>query len=645
MPTVDELWKMLAAAHEAGNADDAKAIAAWIREIEAAPKFKAMPKETGVIEDFSDGIDKSLYTAIDTGANHLKSGFSWLGNQFGIGDGTYEPSRLADGIKMRNSLAFKAGELTGDLAPALAGGVGASRLAAPLVKTIGNKYGIWAADGAVSSLGAQLADTGEISLTQTGVDTGLNVGLNAMLPKWAAVIARKMRGADDGRLDLAAANVEGFIPSYGMKTKNNFALTRERALEGSAMGGGTMRRFNETNQAAMQKFHDDLVNAVGQRTDATPQETGQAIREAWETFLKEGREAGTRNYKDVYRAAGNFRIQMPQVRETIRELTRVARDNKAMAKMLVAPELRSVIKMLNDQAKDGMTLEGAIGAKLAVDNMIADLGLGLKKADEQQLLRLRSAIDGDIRQQLNDRAAFGVYARYNKATEEWAKFAQNEKGLRRLFDIQGGGALYDAIFGTASANNIGGLKADKLELLLSLMPEAVRGKIKGEYILRAGREAAGVAGSEGAQFSAARFLTNWNKLERDGIGELVGAGHSGDLADLALISDRMKMYYAAGNHSNSATHLMNNPRRFLDRSTVDMGKQIVSGLVFDRVAAKALTNPQFAAAAKRFLNSTATDPEYAQNVIRLLVVANQNPDLVDDIEALLGTDSGAQISN
>ncbi|GDX06344.1 hypothetical protein [Buttiauxella sp. A111] len=639
MPTVEELWKMLAAAHEAGNTEDAKAIAAWIKEIESAPKFKPLPKETGMVEDFSDGFDKSLYTAIDTGANHLKSGFSWLGNQFGIGDGTYEPSRLADGVKTRNSLAFKAGELTGDLAPALAGGVGASRLAAPVVRKIGNKYGMWAADGVASSLGAQLADTGEISLTQTGVDAGLNVGLNAMIPKWAAAIARKMRGADDGQLDLAAANVEGFTPSYGMKTKNKFALTRERALEGTAMGGGTMRRFNDANQEALQKFHDNLVKAVGARADATPQETGASIREAWENFLKEGRDAGTRNYQDVYRAAGNFRIQMPQVREAIHELTRVARDNKAMAKMLVAPELRSVSKMLNEQAKDGMTLEGAIGAKMAIDNMLIDLGMGLKKADEQQLLRLRSAIDGDIRQQLNDRAAFGVYARYNKATEEWAKFAQNEKGLSRLFDTQGDGALYAAIFGKASANNIGGLGVDKLKLLLSLMPEGVRGKIKGEYILRAGRESAGTAGSEGAQFSAARFLTNWNKLEKDGIGELVGAGHSGDLADLALISDRMKMYYAAGNHSNSATHIMNNPRRFLDRSTVDMGKQIVSGLVFDRMAAKALTNPEFAAAAKRFLTSTATDPEYAQNVIRLLVVANQNPDLVDDIEALLGVDS------
>ena len=86
---------MLAAAHEAGNTEDAKAIAAWIKEIESAPKFKPMPKETGMVEDFSDGFDKSLYTAIDTGANHLKSGFSWLGNQFGIVTGhTNRPDSL-----------------------------------------------------------------------------------------------------------------------------------------------------------------------------------------------------------------------------------------------------------------------------------------------------------------------------------------------------------------------------------------------------------------------------------------------------------------------------------------------------------------------------------------------------------------------
>jgi len=611
-----------------------------------------------VVSDAGKGLLATAAKLADTPANvadSVLSAGSWVGNLVGIGDGTYMPTFKLEKAIPEGMRATGYVETAADVASTLAGGIGSSAAlasrTAKLANSIGGRFGRWsgwAADNAIASAGGQLTSGNQLDTGTTAGDMTLGVALNALMPKVGRGLKALLRGNQEGQTLDAVQQINAslpdgvdFTPSRAMLTRGKPSALLEKHLENVLGSGYLFRNFNEANQKALNEFADVLRTNMQDGGGMSSEELGDAIRAGYQAFINAGRKDGEKYFAEAVNRAGVFPIRVAQSLDVLNSVEIVAIKNPAIADIILSPDWRRVSAAMRESIKPGLDLAGAIKLKAAIRNMMDDPGVGLKSTDDRELGLLAKALDEDILQALGqNKAPFGALGAYQEANRAWSAFQDELSAMGRMFaDGASGDTLYARIFGKPS-DALMISNADRVRGLLALMPEEAQKRIKAEMIYRAGRESAGQAGNEGRQFSAAAFLTNWTKLKDNGLADLLAGSHRADIDALAVISDRLKDLGKAVNYSNTANHL-----------TVAGGLQglgaFATGNVFaatpfilSNLTARALLNPEFAKLAWKIAGGAQRDSELARLLVRVAVLAEQDPDTAVDYEVIAGAIEG-----
>ncbi|MCP2003504.1 UNVERIFIED_ORG: hypothetical protein J2Y78_002044 [Buttiauxella agrestis ATCC 33320] len=543
-----------------------------------------------------------------------------------------------------------AGKVAADVIPGLVlGGVGGfagSAIARPVTMAVRSRAGQWAADGFASSVGAQLLTNADVDLRTTAIDTAGNMALNAILPGLGTTLKGILRGNQEGQV-LEAATRTGVQPTRAMLTNGAIARTTEKHLENTLGSSGIMAKLNEQNNDALNEFTDRLTRAmaVGKREGDNlygvaptlePVALGDELAAAYGSFATKTSQNAQKYFEVAISRAGKYRIRMTETLKTLKAIEMVVEDNPGLKAILQSGDISTLVKGIREQAGKGVTLDGAIKLKAAIRNMQVNPGKGLKQASDAELGRIARALEDDIQSGLrSNNSPFGVQGAYNEANKAWGKRMDDLASLGVAFNRGDDGmALYSRLFGSPqNALTLGNL--DNLRAVLTVMPQRIQNQVTAELIRRAGLEAAGQAGNAGQKFSAASFMTNYNKLKASGILGLIDGQHADDLEALALISSRLKDLGRAANFSNTGVHL--NAANMMQGMTAlaSGGTSLPVSMAFANLSARFLTNPQGARALVDIANRLQNRSPLAEALIRAWMVAEEYPELAPDVEALI----------
>lgn len=211
MATINQLYGALSKAHAAGDEVAAQNFAGRIKGLKAAglsaegtekPKPNPDANQNPVVaglqglntiqHDAALGFTHGLAKTGDSLIDVYNSGDSWLRNQFGNGDGTYEPSTLAAHLDKPNTTAGRVGAFVGEYAPAFAGGELAVTALPEVAGLSGagwlDRMGRAIAKNSTWSMGFQ---AGEGNMP-TPVQTAMDAGVGALFDAAGHVITRPM---------------------------------------------------------------------------------------------------------------------------------------------------------------------------------------------------------------------------------------------------------------------------------------------------------------------------------------------------------------------------------------------------------------------------------------------------------------------
>lgn len=535
-----------------------------------------------------------------------------------------------------------AGKVGAELLPALAGGVGASVAARQKVAQISNKVGRWAADNLAASLGAQLAADNDISAGTTAIDVAAGVGLNAALPHVGRAVKSLLRANQEAATLDAVQQINQsiggeFVPSRAVLDQSKISATAEKIAEGGLFSGGRMQRFNEANQAALEEFTEVLRKGMADGNTLTPSELGDAIQASYQSFVKTSGEKAEVYFTAAIQRAGNHRIQLNETRRVLSNITAIARNNPAIADLIQTGDFKRLVAAINAKPAQGqpkgVDLQGAIRLKSAIRNMMDEPGLGLKKADDRDLALLYQALNDDVTKSL-DGAGFGAQGAWLEGNRVWEAFMGDRAKIARLLEGRDGDSIYSAIFGKAGGAQ--SVSPSRIKALVEILPGDIGNQIRAEIVWRAGREAAGQAGNEGQQFSAAAFLTNWTKIKALGLDDLLTGSHKADIDALALLSDRLKQIGKAANFSNTANHLnLVNAGQAGAAAILGLNPAAAIPLLLPRLAAEWMTRPELARGLRELATAAQGDPIKARALIALIVAATDQGISDDEINVVI----------
>jgi hypothetical protein len=175
----------------------------------------------------------------------------------------------------------------------------------------------------------------------------------------------------------------------------------------------------------------------------------------------------------------------------------------------------------------------------------------------------------------------------------------------------------------------------RLSRLLSNMTPQEAGQVRATIIERLGQATPGAQGAEGTAYSAATFLTNWNKMTPQAKASLFSNKDlRADLNDIATLAEGMKASQSMANTSNTAIALTSS----LGTGAHGYGLAVnpiatILGAGAQYLTGRLMASPGFA----RMLAKTAKmPPEVAQKSIRhrLATLAANDNALAGDAKAL-----------
>ena len=495
------------------------------------------------------------------------------------------------------------------LPPAVAGAPvtgGASALAVPA------GIGLGAAAGReVATLGASLLGP-TVDTRSAGRrigDAATTAGINAVagpVADAAVAGARRVLGPV-GRVlggrglaspdDFAQAGVRA---SAGDVTGNPLTQTAQLAA-GSALGG--TRRM----APFMEGQTDDLGRAVARTaeeigTPTTPGNAGAIVREGAGRAVQrfEARQADL--YDQAFAMIGaDSRVSFPRVQALRQEIAAEIAQAPNSAGARLAPVLRRIDALLADSADGGLPFGAMRRERTALGRTLgapAPSASAPNTEVQPYLQRLYGSLTEDMTTHAT--AAGDDAARALSLADRYTRFNRN-LNLPALERVQRQGTdqqVYDMLFprsGRADAQSLN-------RVLRNLQPEE-RSAVAATVLDRLGTPNPGSQAAE--DFSAATFLTNWNRLTRDGpAARRVLFG--GENAELGQSLDRLVRVASSMRDTARYTNWSGTARIGLAGATAaSIGNPAMDGdvggvvqavglsLVAPNIAVRLMTNPRF----------------------------------------------------
>lgn len=535
------------------------------------------------------------------------------------------------------------------LPPAVAGAAPTGGLSTLIVPA---GVGLGAAAGReIATLGASLlGNTTDTRGPQTrAVDAATTANVNAVagpLIDGAGRLARlalgpvtRVFGGRGGATaqDFAEAGVRA---SAGDVTGNPITQNLQAAVAATPTGTGRMTRFAEAQT-------DDLGRAVGATADGiapptTPGAAGAAVREG----AGQAVERFTARQNDLYDQAfslvgADSRVSFPQVQALRQQIADEIAQAPASAGRRLAPVLRRIDDLLADAGDTGLAFGAMRGERTALGRTLgapAPSASAPNTEVEPYLRRLYGALTSDMTAHAS--AAGPEAARALAVADRYTRLNRTVNlPVLELIQRQGTDEqVYNLLFPRSGRPDAQMLQ----RVTRNLQPEERRA-LSATILDRMGTPNPGAQAAE--DFSAATFLTNWNRLVQNGpAARRVLFGPEDN--ELGRSLDRLVRVAGAMRDTQRFTNWSNTGRAVAgigilgaagaELASGDAGgfAQVVGlGLVAPAVGARLLTSPQFVnwlASAGPTIVERGVTPGVRQSLARVGVA---NPELRDAIEA------------
>lgn len=367
-----------------------------------------------------------------------------------------------------------------------AGGAGASGA----VRESGGSQGQQLLAGLAGGLGPSLATTGGSALARLAV-----------------------RGTDGSQMRSTLADFQalGAQPSVGQASGNRLIQGAENLLAGGPTSAGVMARFAERQAddigAGLQR------QAANLQPKASAERAGRAVQEGVETFSKNVAAQRRALYWDADRhipaGAGS---PMQNTTQTLAQLTAPNPGAAETTARLVNPKLRQMLDDLQADLQAGggqVPYEALRKIRTSIGEQMSDFSM-TPDTPAVQLRALYGALSRDM--EAVAKAAGPEAERAARRANNYTRLsAQRMEHLQGVVDKAGGGeAVYNAVM---AGSKDGGTR---LREVMQSLPKSSQQALTAAVIKRMGMPTPGQAGVDAAEeFSAATFLTNWNRVSQE----------------------------------------------------------------------------------------------------------------------------------
>lgn len=399
--------------------------------------------------------------------------------------------------------------------------------------------GTSAAAGAGAAGAVRESGGGEGSQLLAGLAGGLAPGVTSA--STAAGLRGLVRGRDGAEMqqridDFASL---GATPSIGQASGNHGIQGLESLLAGAPTSSGVMTRFAE-RQA------DDIGGGLGRMAEnlsrnASGERAGRAIERGVQTFS--GNVGAQR--RALYWQADQHIPQgaMSPMQNTVAELARLTTPDPGAAATtgrMVNPRLQQMLADLQQdmQANGGsIPYESLRRLRTSVGEQMNDFSM-TPDTPARELQALYGALSRDME---------GVARSIGPEAERAARRANNytrlsANRLRRVDRVVDKAGGPEAVFNAAMRGTRDG--GTVLRSVMQSLPQDGQRAVTAAVIRRMGMPTPGQAGADAAeQFSAATFLTNWNRVSpeaRRALFDRHGPGFSRDMDRIARVAETIK---------------------------------------------------------------------------------------------------------
>jgi hypothetical protein len=356
-----------------------------------------------------------------------------------------------------------------------------------------------------------------------------------------ATVRGVVRGRDGAHMqrtieDFAAL---GATPSVGQASGNRLVQGAENLLAGGPTSAGVMNRFAE-RQA------DSIGQGLQRRADslsrnASAERAGRAIERGVDTF------AGNTNAtkRALYWQADQFipeqtPVQLQNTWREVVDLTTPTAGATATTSALIQP---TIIRLRENLAADLAAGGGSIPYS-ALKRIRSDIGEAISNSsplnptsDIRELRRLYAALSRDMEAAAQAQGPEAVRSA-RRANNYTRAVADRLEQVRRVVDKNGGPErVFNAVM---SGTRDGGTT---LRAVMQSLPKEGQQALTAAVIRRMGLATPGAQDAAGDAFSAATFLTNWNRVSPEAKRALFdrhGPAFSRDMDRIARVADNIK---------------------------------------------------------------------------------------------------------
>ena len=415
------------------------------------------------------------------------------------------------------------GGIVGGALAAPIAAVGAPATGGASVLAVPAGVGLGAAAGReIATLGANLfgSTVDTRSPGQRVLDAATTAGINAVAGPATDAAIRGVRAV--------AGPVRRVAGGQGRATAQDFAAAGVRASAGDVTGNpgtqaaqvalgstpGAARRMG----AFMEGQADDLGRAVGETAErigvpTTPQAAGGTLREGAANAVRRFTDRSAQIYDDAFSLIGaDSRVQFPQVQRLRQQIAAEIQAAPNSAGPRLQPVLDRIDALLRDAGPDGLAFGAMRGERTALGRELGApaVSASAPRADRVQALqRLYGAMSDDMSAHARD--AGPEAARALALADRYTRFNRTVN-LPILERIQRQGTdeqVYNLAFprtGRPDAQTLGRITRN--------MTEEERRTLAATVLDRMGTPNPGA--NAGEDFSAATFMTNWNRLTQNG---------------------------------------------------------------------------------------------------------------------------------
>ena len=559
-----------------------------------------------------------------------------------------------------------------DVASTIGGGLGGTAAlvagqAGPQALTPEEIYTVPAAAAVGAETAGNLYDMSIAAMTPGGIDRGSPVeqmgrtttnlglefaggrlgdmatrGFNTAIQKGTQRLSGIMPGqrADD----FSKLNIDGTAATL---TGRPSVANLEESLGGSLFAADIIGASRDKLLKQLSDTTDKIANKFGAPA-GSKEEVGAVIRQGALAAFDKIEDKKTKLYDAAYDAAGSVNVNFQNLRTLKAELESELAQAPQSLKGSLGPAIAQIDVILKDAAQNNglLPLQAMRSVRTALGKTIGKPipgAIRIMKQGDERLPSIYKSLTADISEAVSD--ASPDAARLLRRADDYTRFTAKEnlavidKISKRGLDSQ----VFDfAVFGSAKGGQ-------RIRDVFKNLSRDERDAVSSSVISQLGYRG---NASEGAEWSARTFITNWQRLDKNAKQVLFGAPRFREVAkelnSLARVAKVTAERAAADNVSRTGNVLTTSGQLLplLAAGGLALGGQFEAAqtalgvgtttILAPRYAAKLMTSPKFL----RWLKSTAQVANKGVNPLsvqlgRLAILPGKDPELAEAVNAFV----------